>query len=67
MNRVKFLPSVADRIQEIICENNVVTPVTLIDLDGEVYMEFETALHGRSATVRLIVFDGTNRHKAGAK
>lgn len=62
MNRVSFLPSVSDKIQKIIEENNIVTPITLIE-SGEsaigtvLEMEFEIDLNGREATARIVLVD----------
>lgn len=54
MNKVTFLPSVSDRIQDIILENNIVTPITIIENeDNSIDMEFEIVLHGRFATARV--------------
>lgn len=62
MNKVTFLPSISDTIQKIICENNIVTPITLIEssqsgIGSNLDMEFEIELEGRAAIARINLVD----------
>lgn len=61
-SKVSFLPSVADKIQKIIEENNIVTPITLIESERgaigySLHMEFEIDLNGREAVARIALVD----------
>lgn len=62
MNKVTFLPNISDKIQAIIEENNIVTPITLIESGNSgigtiLDMEFEIDLHGREAIARINLVD----------
>ena len=63
MRKISLLPNTIERILEVIKENDVVTPVAIIEhsfnngIGSCIDIEFEINLNGRFATARIPVVD----------